>query len=191
MKKLVLVMVMLAAAVAQAEDKKDKKDATAGATPPAAPPAAKMSDEGKKLLEGLRGKWTAKDASFTMGEVKAQGTLKMTCEAVSGGWGTLCKGVFNFKGAPPQNATFLFGWDIATGEAHMFEIGDTGEVHDHSGKWLDDKSVSLVRQGKNVEGKDEKDDCKATFNSAKEMVFACTGTQGATTAWTFTSTNKK
>ena len=79
---------------------------------------------------------------------------------------------------PPSESTFLMGWDIATGQAHMFEIADTAEVHDHSGKWIDGKSVSLVRQGKTLDGKLEKDACKATWVSPSEVKLDCTGTQG-------------
>jgi hypothetical protein len=126
-----------------------------------------------------------------MGDQKMQGSLKMTCESVSSGWGTLCRAVFNAAGMPPSEATFLMGWDIATGQAHMFEIADTAEVHDHSGKWIDGKSVSLVRQGKTLDGKLEKDACTATWVSASEVKLDCTGSQGGATIWTFTSTNKK
>jgi hypothetical protein len=83
------------------------------------------------------------------------------------------------------------GWDIATGQAHMFEISDTGEVHDHSGRWINAKSVSLVRTGKSLAGKIEKDSCTTTWVSANELKFDCTGSQAGATVWTFNSTSKK
>ena len=147
--------------------------------------------EGKKYLEGWIGNWTAKDATFTMGDQKMVGSLKNKCEKVSNGWGVVCKATFAFKGMPPMTNTFMMGWDLGTAEAHMFEVSDAGEVHNHSGKWTDDKSISLVHQGKTWEGKDEKDACTATWNSPKELKLDCTGTQGGATTWTFTSLNKK
>jgi hypothetical protein len=105
--------------------------------------------------------------------------------------GALCKGVLSGPGMPPSQSTFLMGWDVATGQAHMFEIADTAEVHDHSGQWLDDKRVSLVREGKALDGKIEKDACTATWVTASELKLDCTGTQGGATVWTFTSTSRK
>jgi hypothetical protein len=178
----VLAFVVGLAAVAQAQG----KDAKA-----AAPQAPAMTAEGKKFLAGWIGQWAASDATMTMGDQKLQGALKMGCESVSAGWGTLCKGTFDIKGMPPSAATFLMGWDIATGQGHMFEVADTGEVHDHSGKWTSDKAIALVRQGRNLEGKLEKDACTATWASAAELKLECTGTVAGATAWTFSATNRK
>jgi hypothetical protein len=179
------VLVLALAAAVHAQETGSPKQAPA---PPASP---KMSAEGKKFVEGWRGTWTSTDTTYTMGDQKMQGSLKMTCESVSSEWGTLCKGVLGGPGMPPSESTFLMGWDVATGQAHMFEIADAGEVHDHSGKWIDDKSVSLVREGKALDGKLEKDACTATWVTARELKLSCTGTQGGAAVWTFTSTSRK
>jgi hypothetical protein len=150
-----------------------------------------MSAEGRKFIDGWLGSWTSADTVYTVGDQKMPGSLKMSCESVSAGWGALCKATLNAAGMPPSEGTFLMGWDLATGQAHMFEIADTGEVHDHSGKWTSPKSISLVRQGKTLDGKLEKDACTATWVSAGELKFDCVGTQGGAKVWTFTSTSKK
>jgi hypothetical protein len=181
-RKLTFLVLALAASV-HAQDK--------GGAKPAPPSAPKMTDEGKKFVEAWRGTWTSTDTTYTMGDQKIQGSLKMSCESISSGWGTLCKGVLNAAGMPPSEATFMMGWDIATGEAHMFEIADTAEVHDHSGKWINDKSISLVRQGKSLAGKIERDACTATWATASELKFDCIGTQAGATVWTLTSTSKR
>jgi hypothetical protein len=181
-RKLPIFVLSLAASV-HAQDKSAAK-----AVPPQ---ALQMTAEGKKFVAGWRGAWTSTNTLYTMGDQKLPGSLKMNCESVSSGWGTLCKGVLNAQGMPPSEATFMMGWDIATGEAHMFELADSGEVHDHSGKWINDKSVTLVRQGKSLDGKLEKDACTATWVTASELKFDCTGTQAGATIWTFTSTSRK
>ena len=178
-------LVLAFAASLHAQDKSAAKPMAAP------PPAPKMTAEGKKFVEGWRGTWTSTDTVYTMGDQKMPGSLKMSCESVSAGWGTLCKGVMSAGGMPPSEGTFMMGWDIATGEAHMFELGDNAEVHDHSGKWTNDKSVSLVRQGKTPDGKMEKDACTATWVTANELKFDCVGTQAGATVWTFTSTSKR
>jgi hypothetical protein len=176
------LLVLTLAASAFAQDKSPAK-------PAPAPP--QLTAEGKKFLQGWLGTWTSNDTVYTVGGQKMQGSLKMNCESVSSGWGALCKGTMTMSGMPPSEATFLMAWDIASGQAHMFEVGDTAEVHDHSGKWIDDKSVSLVRVGKALDGKMEKDSCTATWVSASEMKFDCVGTQAGKSVWTFTSTSKK
>jgi hypothetical protein len=179
---LAFALAVLAAGVAGAQAKKE----------PAAPPAPTMSAEGKKFVQDWLGQWTSSDASLTAGAQKMQGPLRMSCESVSSGWGTLCKGSFELKGMPPSASTFLMGWDVATGTGHMFEISDTGELHDHSGKWAaDGKSITLVHEGKTPAGPQEKDSCTATWVSARELKFDCTGTQAGVTVWTFTSTSRK
>ena len=183
MKKWLTLLALAIAAAATAQDKSPAK--------PAPPPPPKLSAEGKKFVEGWLGNWTSNDTVYAMGAQKMQGSLKMSCESVSSGWGALCKGTMNTSGMPSSEATFLMAWDLATGMAHMFEVGDTGEVHDHSGKWTSDKSVSLVRNGKTLDGKLEKDSCTATWVSPGELKFDCVGTQAGATVWTFTSTSKK
>jgi hypothetical protein len=185
MKKRLTLLAFALAAAAVAQDKGPAKPAAAP------PPPPKMSAEGKKFLEGWLGSWTSNDTVYAMGPQKMPGSLKMTCEKVSSGWGTLCKGTLNATGMPPSEATFLMAWDLATGMGHMFEVGDTGEVHDHSGKWTNDKTITLVRSGKTLEGKLEKDSCTATWASPSELKFDCVGTQAGATVWTFTSTSKK
>jgi hypothetical protein len=183
-RKLGLLVLTLAASV--------HAQGTGGAKPAAAPPTApKMTAEGKRFLEGWLGTWKSTDTTYSMGDQKMQGSFTMSCESVSSGWGTLCKGALDFAGMPPSEGTFLMAWDIVTGRAHMFEVIDTSEVHDHSGKWINDKSASLVREGKALDGKMEKDDCTATWFSARELKLACTGTQAGATVWTFSSTCKK
>jgi len=184
MKKWPTLLALTFAAAAVAQDKGPAK-------PAAPPPPPKLSAEGKRFVEAWPGSWSSDDTSFTLGAQKMKGSLKMSCEKVSSGWGALCKGVFSVQGMPPSENTFMMGWDLATGTGHMFEVADTGEVHDHSGKWTNDKTITLVRSGKTLDGKLEKDSCTATWVSPSELKFDCVGTQAGATVWTFTSTSKK
>ena len=55
----------------------------------------------------------------------------------------------------------------------------------------DDKTIALVRTGKNMEGKTETDTVTLTWVSPKEITFAAIGKSGATTNWTFNANLKK
>ncbi len=177
-------------AVAQASATAQSKAAASAPTPaPPAPP--KMSPEGKKLLEGMLGNWTMKEAAFKMGEQDMKGKMTMRCEKAVNGWATVCKGKMDFGKAMKAEGLYTFAWDINTGEGHMFEVENSPTVHNHVGKWSDDKTISLVRTGKNVEGKDETDTVTFTWVSPKEVTFAATGKSGPTTNWIFNATMKK
>jgi hypothetical protein len=67
---------------------------------PPAPP--KMSAEGKKFLDGWVGIWVSNDTVYTAGGQRMQGSLKMICESVSSGWGTLCKPTMSGAGRPAR-----------------------------------------------------------------------------------------
>ena len=162
---------------------------TAFAQPKAAPAAAKPAEmpipqlpaEGKKWLEGHLGNRKASDAVLTMGGQSMKGKMEIKCEKTSSGWAVVCRG----------KVTFLMGWNIGDGTATMFEVSNMGETHNHTGKWLDDKSIALAHQGKTWEGKEEKDVVTFTWNSPKEMVIKAEGTAGTATTWTMSATAKK
>ena len=169
-----------------------KAAAPAAAAPAPTPPAPpKMSPEGRKFIDGMLGNWTAKDASFVMGGQEMKGKLTMKCEKAVNGWATVCKGKADFGKAMKFDGLYTFAWDIASGEGHMLEVEDSPTVHDHAGKWSDDKTIALVRTGKNMEGKTETDTVTLTWVSPKEITFAAIGKSGATTNWTFNANLKK
>ena len=166
---------------------KDKAEPAA-----AAPPALTMTPEGKKFLEMVVGNWTFKDGVMKMGDQEMKGTFTLKCVKAVMGWAAECKGVQDMgKAMPKVEGLYVMAWDVVTNEGHILEVESMGNVHDHVGKWTDDKTLSLVRTGKNLEGKDESDTVTMTFNSAKEMVFKAEGKSGATTNWTFMGTGKK
>jgi hypothetical protein len=187
MKKLVIAVAIFStslAALAQAPAK-DK------AAPPSAAVTPKMTPEGKKFIEAFHGNWTMKDATFSMGGQEMKGKFTMNCDKAAGGWATVCKGKQSFGKDMKADALYTFSWDIVTGEGHMHEVESMGNVHDHAGKWMDEKTISLGHTGKNMEGKEETDTVTFTMVSAKEIVFKADGKSGATTNWTFSGTMKK
>ena len=203
MKKLVLVAVLTtsfaAAAQSPAPDKttpaaapapaKDKAAPAAPATAPAAPLV--MTAEGKKFIESSLGNWTMKDATLSMGSQQMKGKFSMECEKAAGGWAALCKGKQDFGKDMKAEGVYLMAWDVVAGEGHMFEVESMGNVHNHVGKWVDDKSITLVHVGKNAQGVEETDTVTLTWVSPKEIVFKANGKSGATVNWTFVGTMKK
>ena len=171
------------------DEKAEKKDGAAAAAMPAMPT---MPPEGKKWIEGWLGNWKSADTTMTMGDKTMKGKMDMKCEKVSDGWGTLCRGKVDMgKEMPAQQLAVLFGWNIGEGMATMFEVTNMAEVHNHTGKWTDDKTITVTHEGKTAEGKVEKDAFTATWNSPKELAIKAEGTSGGATVWTMTATAKK
>jgi hypothetical protein len=193
LQKLTLAAVLAVSFTAFGQAAKPAEPAKADAAKPAGPPAAPMLPaEGKKWVESHLGNWKSNDVALTMGEKSFKGKMSMKCDKASGGWGAICTGKMDMgKEMPAQEVTFLYGWNIGEGVATMFEVSNMAEVHQHTGKWADEKSITVTHNGKNVEGKDEKDALTFTWNSPREMTLKGEGTSGGQTLWTFTATAKK
>lgn len=186
MKKPTLLAALVVSLSALAADA-PAKDAKA-----AAPAAPAMTPEGKKLLEGMIGKWTMKDAVFSMGGKEMKCKMTMDCAKSAAGWGTTCKGVQDCgKEMPKVEGLYTFAWDVVSGEGHMLEVESMGNVHNHVGKWSDDKTIVLTHSGKNMEGKDESDVVTMTWNSPKEIAFKAEGKSGETVNWSVNGVSKK
>lgn len=171
---------------------------TSPKAPPAAtkekmamPPPPTMTAEGKKFLEAMVGNWVFNDVVMKMGDHEMKGTFTLKCEKAALGWITECRGVQEMKGEPKVEAIYLMTWDVVTGEGHMLEADSMGSVHNHAGKWTDDKTITMVHTGKNLEGKEETDTITFTYVSPREMTMKADGKSGTTTNWTVTASGKK
>ncbi len=157
-----------------------------------APPMPKLPAEGRKWIDMNRGNWNSNDVVMTMGDQVMKGKMSMRCEAASNNWATLCHAKFNLgKSMPPSNATFLYAWNIGSNEATMFEVSDMAEVHTHTGKWTDDKTITITHSGNTADGKYEVDALTFTWTSPKEVMIKAQGTQGGNVMWSMTATAKK
>jgi hypothetical protein len=167
-------------------------DKAAADKPAAAVP--KLPPEGRRWLDAFPGMWKATDVTYTVGAKPMKGTLVMSCGKTSRGWGTICQGTIRFAkkaAVPMQELTLLMGWDLGSATAHMFEVTNTADVHDHAGAWKDDQSITVVHRGKGAEGKDEEDSLTFTWQSPKVVLVKGEGKAGGATAWTFAGTMKR
>lgn len=161
---------------------------------PATPPkGAQMTPEGQKFIAGWLGQWTSNDATLSIGEERLRGTIETSCGSVASGWGALCTRKASLAGLPPWTTTLLIGWNMATGQGHVFEVSDAADVNDLAGTWATDASMSIARDGKNLEGQQERIACRLSWPSADAMKVDCTASVAGSTTWTFayTSTRRK
>jgi hypothetical protein len=159
---------------------------------PDAVPRPVLSAEGRQFVESFVGKWRGEDAVFMMGDQQVAQKVALDCERVSAGWGAVCKLKVTGRNAPVQESTMLLGWDLARGEAHLFEVSNTADVHNHVGNWSNNgRTISLAHQGIGAEGGDERDLLTFTWTSPRELVVRGEGSLGNATVWTLAGTLRK
>jgi hypothetical protein len=150
-----------------------------------------MTEPGRRFIDAWLGRWSASDAALTVGGQTMRGSSEMSCESVASGWGALCTRRAAIACLPPWTAVFLVGWNIATGEGHLFEVSEAADVNDLSGAWSADGTITLARDGKSLEGRQERIACRLAWPSAATSTVACTSTQSGATAWTFSYTTTR
>ncbi len=151
-------------------------------------PAPRLPPEGKRWIESWLGTYRATDVRFTEGDREAKGTMTMTCTRAAGGWAAACKARYAAKGMPPGEDAYLVGWNVGTGQAHLFEVSSDGNVHDHVGTWSDDKTISLPYRGKNPKGEEEEDVLTFTRLTPTRTAVKAEGKAGGKTVWTLEAT---
>jgi hypothetical protein len=95
-----------------------------------------------KRLEILLGTWKG-DALLIANGRSVSWKPKWTCGMSSGGWGVTCKLSGKIPGVGQYDETDVFGYDEGSDLVHWFSTSSRGEVHDHSGRWIDGKTLQL------------------------------------------------
>ena len=131
----------------------------------------------------LVGTW-AGTASMQMGETKAQVSVRMQCQAASGGYGVSCKSsISGFPGGGSSEETDLFGYDPAKKQYHWFAVTSMGETHDHVAELPTGPSIDFVYKGLQ-DGQPMVEAIKLTFSEdGKRMELRNDGTIGGKPAW--------
>lgn len=136
-----------------------------------APPAAPA---GSAKLSRLIGTWSGEAQNQEAGKPATTVRVKVDCRASSGGWGVKCDVSFV---SPEMNylEADLFGYDANANKVHMFTVTNAGEVHDHTGTWIDDSRLKV-----RFEGNGTAEDITLAFLSQNKMAFdATTNVNGA------------
>ena len=65
----------------------------------------------------------------------------------AGGWGVRSELRGEIEGLGPMLEDDLLGFDQASGLIHLYSLTNTGNVHDHTGRWREDGGMDLVYEG--------------------------------------------
>jgi hypothetical protein len=179
---------MIAAVALCAAHAAPAKDQTGSAAAPTQPP--KLPPEGARWVNTFVGHFHSSDVVFTQGDKTMKGSMDLRCTHAAAGWAATCTGLMSFGKGAKNSLALLYGWDVAAGSAHMFEVNSNGEVHDHAGKWTDDKTITVVHQGKTADGKAEEDGLTFAWQGKKVLVTGKGSADGAQT-WSFSGTFSK
>jgi len=185
MKKLILLCAVCATSIALADDKKGEKKGEAAAKPPA---LHEMPDV-KKVVDAFAGKW-AMDAELTMPGAKPEKTkVTMECKKIAMGAGVSCA-MEGKSSMGPMAQTCMIAHDPEGSGVHLMCVTSMGEVHDHKGKWKDDKTLEFEPYKGTMMGKPATETVTMAMADAKTMTMTSTTTT-AEGDFVFSSTAKK
>lgn len=85
--------------------------------------------------------------SMTQGEMKSEGKVMHINKSIADGWGVEIREVCEIKDMQTYRALNIFGYDMGTGLTHLYTVDNYADVHDHVGKWADDKTLNLEHNG--------------------------------------------
>jgi hypothetical protein len=153
------------------------------------PMAIGAMPEVKKIVDALSGKW-ATDAEMTMPGAKPEkAKLSMECKKIALGAGVSCS-MEGKTSMGPMAETCMIAHDPEGSGVHMMCVTSMGEVHDHKGKWKDDKTLEFEPLKATMEGKPITETVVMTMADAKTVSMTSTTTT-ANGDMVFSSTSKK
>jgi hypothetical protein len=100
----------------------------------------------------------AKRLERLLGDRICEGTLTMEGNSMpvtgswrgqvaAAGWGVAAHFDGHIEGMGSYVEDHLFGYDQETGLTHFYALTNTGNVHDHAGRWTGPDSLELVYEG--------------------------------------------
>jgi uncharacterized protein DUF1579 len=149
-----------------------------------------VPDQIKKLYF-MEGTWEG-NASMTMGSDVSKGTVKHIVSKISEGWGLLIDEYIDIPSmGKPYIGHNILGYHTGEGMFHLYTIDNFADVHDHSGKMTDDKTLSLEYNGLTPDGKKYKEKLTMTIVSSSELNLGGEAIIDGVTAYTFSINEKK
>ena len=106
------------------------------------PPPAKMAPEVARTVDAIRGRWTGIMIAKVPGYPAETFDWEMDCKVVARGAGAACTNTG--KASIGEMAeSCLLAYDPEGKAVHYMCVTSMGEVHDHKGKWIDQKTIEF------------------------------------------------
>lgn len=123
----------------------------------------------KKTVDAFAGKWKFAVVMTVPGaKDPVKFSEKMECKRVAGGRGVACTDIATVPGFGKMDFSHLAAWDPERKALHWFAVGSTGEVHDHTCHWKDDKTITCDPLKATLNGNPITEDVTITVDGAKQ-----------------------
>ena len=100
-----------------------------------------------ELLKQLIGEWAVGIAMKTSNSKVLSGCGTMTAKEMPSELGVNSEMDMHIKGLDDYLENDLWSFDRTDGKVHLFSVTSQGEVHDHIGDWIDDRTLELSWKG--------------------------------------------
>jgi hypothetical protein len=106
------------------------------------PPQTSPPPEIAKTVEAINGTWLGKMTAKVAAVPPEVFDWTMNCRVVAGGAGAACTNTGKAS-IGSMAETCLLAYDPEGKAVHYMCVTSMGEVHDHKGKWIDDKTIEF------------------------------------------------
>jgi hypothetical protein len=106
------------------------------------PPQPSPPPEVRKTVEAMAGEWTGEMTADISGSPPETFPWPMSCRSVALGMGAACT-MEGKASIGPLAQTCLVAYAADTRALHLMCVTSMGEVHDHAGRWTDEKTVEF------------------------------------------------
>lgn len=110
----------------------------------AAPPLpSSVASEVRRTVAALAGSWTGKMTATMPDEPPETFSWTMDCKEIALGQGVSCT-MGGTASIGPLAQTCLVAFDPVGKSVHYMCVTSMGEVHDHDGHWVDDRTLEFI-----------------------------------------------
>jgi hypothetical protein len=165
------IMTLVAAGAAYAVEAKD--EAKHGGPAQAATPP-----EVKRTVDAFAGTWAVEGEVSGLPGAKGPSKAKETfvCHKAAGGRVVSCSGKGSVAGMGPVEDAALIAWDAEAKNVRFVGMSSTGELHDHTCSWKDDKTLACDPLSVTADGQPAIVDLHVQWSDAKHMSMTETTT---------------
>jgi hypothetical protein len=164
-----------------------KETAKAGAASPAPPP------EVKKTVDAFAGTWEfeGKASGLPGAKEPSKANETLVCKRAGGGRIVSCSGKGNVASLGKIEDETLIAWDAEAKNVRFVGMSSTGELHDHTCHWKDDRTLACDPLSVTAEGQPATVTLDMTWADAKHLSFNETTTMQDGSKLVFEGTAKR
>ncbi|HYM00953.1 MAG TPA: hypothetical protein VEZ90_18490 [Blastocatellia bacterium] len=149
------------------------------------------SAEAKRTANSISGDWSGRMTASFPGAKSESFPWEVKCSPAALGFGAACT-LAGKASIGPIAESCLLAYDPERKEVHYMCVTSSGEVHDHQGQWIDDRTIELVAYKASMMADKVVETVRLSFPDAKTLQTKSiiTTENGATMTFTFVGQRK-